>query len=791
MRTSKLMTLSVLVAAGIGLTACSGSTGPQGPTGPTGNTGAPGATGPTGPAGVTGPTGPAGVTGPTGPVAVQAETCTFCHNQNNALASPGLNAALNNGVTVNQNFYHDAASDDALASAFITISSVSWEDVTVTPPTVSATVRVWQPTVSFSLPNAALAQWGVTTLPATFRVSVAAQYPAPNAPGNTNWLAYSTNVTGAATASAPISGATTTPFVWKALSGLTYSAVTTPATTTRVSVMLNPAPGNSVNPYPANGVLDTTGIAAGAATNVTGLSRLVVGNDGCFGCHGTKGYWTPENPATSVHGLTRFGPQNCTVCHTITLGGGNANYVTMIHGLHAGRQLEAVMSYSIDGVSGAEITYPQDVRNCTTCHYGTANGATTGDFWKTMPSVVACTSCHANITFLPTPANGKTLHVLGVASTDDCTQCHTPTSIVANHAIAADTQAALFNIGPNGTGYAITSVASTAAGAFPVVKFKVLNPTDSNIKTSAYWTQTSTGNSRLAVTIGWTTGGYTNAGAGINPVSGTQNTNGQVISIDALANAVSTGVAGEWQVTSTVAIPTGVVAPIIVGIEGHPAIPLIAPVNPGVRIPVLNGVGYYKAQVAAQTTSLSPTNTASAYVDLASCNTCHKQLSLHGNNRQGNLDYCTACHNTEATDKGRRPAAGGIDGKTQVPIDFKTMIHEIHTANIVVYGFGGSVNNFDEVTYPMPLANCQACHQGTSSAYFAPAANLNGTTTALGNTAADNLRTTSWFATCGSCHTAGDAIAHMRQFGGGQNMTQAQIDALNATQPVPAAPKAQ
>ncbi|MEY2668794.1 MAG: hypothetical protein RJA59_1432, partial [Pseudomonadota bacterium] len=59
MRTSKLMTLSVLVAAGIGLTACSGSTGPQG------------ATGPTGPAGGTGPTGPTGATGPTGPAGPQ------------------------------------------------------------------------------------------------------------------------------------------------------------------------------------------------------------------------------------------------------------------------------------------------------------------------------------------------------------------------------------------------------------------------------------------------------------------------------------------------------------------------------------------------------------------------------------------------------------------------------------------------------------------------------------------------------------------------------------------------
>ena len=72
------------------------------------------------------------------------------------------------------------------------------------------------------------------------------------------------------------------------------------------------------------------------------------------------------------------------------------------------------------------------------------------------------------------------------------------------------------------------------------------------------------------------------------------------------------------------------------------------------------------------------------------------------------------------------------------------------------------------------------------SAYFAPQAGLNGTTTTLGNTAAENTRTTSWFATCGSCHTQGPSIAHMRSFGGGQDMTQAEIDALIGGQPAPA-----
>jgi OmcA/MtrC family decaheme c-type cytochrome len=417
-----------------------------------------------------------------------------------------------------------------------------------------------------------------------------------------------------------------------------------------------------------------------------------------------------------------------------------------------------------------------------------------------MVGVVACTGCHESTKFYPNSAAGTAHQSLSVTVDSLCTTCHSPASIDANHAIPGITPNAAYQVASQFS-YTITSVKSTAVGQLPVVTFRVNNATDSNIKTSKYWTQTATGASRLAVVLGWNTGKYTNAGAGITPVTGTQNTDGQPISLDALKNAVATANPGEFTVTSTLAVPTGTAGPMIVAIEGHPAVPADSAVDPGLRIPVTNAVAYYNlnSNPTVQNPATKPfaDTLASAFVNLASCNECHgntqtgTQLSLHGNNRQGNLDYCTACHNTEATDAARRPAAGGIDGKTQVPIDFKTMIHEIHTANIVVYGFGNSVNSFTDVTYPMPLANCQACHVNSATAYFGPTATANGTTTKIGNTAADNLRTTKWFATCGSCHTDGTSIAHMKGFGGSQDQTQAQIDALNGPQPVPAAPRAQ
>jgi OmcA/MtrC family decaheme c-type cytochrome len=219
-------------------------------------------------------------------------------------------------------------------------------------------------------------------------------------------------------------------------------------------------------------------------------------------------------------------------------------------------------------------------------------------------------------------------------------------------------------------------------------------------------------------------------------------------------------------------------------------------------LPVNNVVTYCNLAATA-TCSATNAGAASSIVDLASCNKCHWQLSLHGSNRQGNLDVCTTCHNTEAT-------ANFSSTADFVAIDFKTMVHRIHNANYQVFSSrSGSVTSFDEVTYPYPgtapssttpstkLIACTACHVAGKSAttgkstYFEPRAAQNGTSTTRGNTAADNLRSTKWYSTCGSCHRWGDAMAHMEGFGGGAGMTQAQINALNGSQPAPAAPQVQ
>jgi len=156
-------------------------------------------------------------------------------------------------------------------------------------------------------------------------------------------------------------------------------------------------------------------------------------------------------------------------------------------------------------------------------------------------------------------------------------------------------------------------------------------------------------------------------------------------------------------------------------------------------------------------------------------------LSLHGNNRTNNLELCVTCHNANATDIGVR---GSNPGET--PIDFKTMIHGIHAANIVVYGFGGSVNDYTEVTYPGRLNNCGACHAGNTYYPTDPSVDFRVATTFISDNYSnadlpddvvpttpgtpertatlanqeDDLNRTSNAAACLQCHTSATASSH-------------------------------
>jgi len=554
-----------------------------------------------------------------------------------------------------------------------------------------------------------------------------------------------------------------------------------PGLTTRVTIQQ----ANSAYPK-STGVYDF--VPNGGAVTMT---RDIVSTAKCNACH---------NQITA-HG-TRVDTRLCVTCHnpgSWVAGTPNVpvDFKVMIHRIHyndAGAALPSVVAgtpYVVNGTDFSKVSFPQDVRNCTKCHDGTpgaANATAQGDNWKTQPSMQACGACHDNVYFGAQPDPAKPYQTIahpGGVQVDNsaCALCHAAgrfsdnKDIVVAHDFPTRLAAAAAKFQ-----YNIISVAPTTAGSAPVITFSVIDPTNANapydITTAPAFTAGS--NSTLTVKLGWNTPGALDFG---NDNSG--QSYGQPVSINLLGNpAVAAGsTPGTYTVASPVAIPATQTGTLRVMMDGHPAGDVTTAGTFADRLPVTS---VYKD--FAITGTVTPRRTV---VDIAKCDVCHGTLSLHGNNRTDQPGVCVICHNPDATDASQRPSTasvltGGVDGKLEESIDFKTMIHAIHagesdkggfrTKGITIYGYGGSVNDFSGVVFPGKLNDCSTCHAGTSyqltGTWAAPTANgVLGTTVSTGASATDptdNLRITPTAAVCSSCHDSALAKQHIQNpFGGG------------------------
>jgi OmcA/MtrC family decaheme c-type cytochrome len=227
-------------------------------------------------------------------------------------------------------------------------------------------------------------------------------------------------------------------------------------------------------------------------------------------------------------------------------------------------------------------------------------------------------------------------------------------------------------------------------------------------------------------------------------------------------------------------------------------------------------------------------------VDIAKCDKCHDQVSLHGDSRTNEPGLCVICHNPNATDVSRRPlTVAGIpdptltlDNKKEEAIDFKRLIHGIHAARkdnpnttttvegrgfrekgLVIWGYPGAAscftggvytcqNDFSDVRFPGILNDCNTCHTtktvgsttygtfelvGTwevptvsgvlgSTIDTAPSA-VDAATLATGlATNVDDLNITPTAAVCSSCHDGDVAKSHMALNGALFSATQATIN---------------
>jgi len=191
--------------------------------------------------------------------------------------------------------------------------------------------------------------------------------------------------------------------------------------------------------HPANAIYDFIP-ATGAKVTASDFSREVVSIANCEACHrqlgGIPGLSEAE-AAAGFHGGSRNETQYCVVCHTdqrrygqkeatftsngairtftsetrLVDGRTIGNLPNFIHKLHMGPYL-VHEKYDYADALPAKTTYPQDIRNCTSCHDGSSTPSRTtktkdGDNWKTKPTALACGACHDGIDFAK--ATGLTL----------------------------------------------------------------------------------------------------------------------------------------------------------------------------------------------------------------------------------------------------------------------------------------------------------------------------------------------------------------------------------------------
>jgi OmcA/MtrC family decaheme c-type cytochrome len=407
--------------------------------------------------------------------------------------------------------------------------------------------------------------------------------------------------------------------------------------------------------------------------------REVVGTPACNQCH---------NPL-AMHGGARQKVAYCILCHnpdsSDPVTGNSLDMAVMIHKIHRGPNLPSVKAggkYQLADYKGvlqdfSDTTFPRDIRECTTCH----QQASQAQQYNTCPHDTACGSCHDDVNF----TTGQNHPGGPQPDSNQCANCHIPqgeqefdASIIGAHTIPAQSK----QLG--GVNFAIVNTSNTSAGQNPTVTFSISDDAGNPIAPSSM--------AHVALVLAGPTTDYQQAiTEDVSKVPGPSST---------------------YMYTFQYRIPNNATGTWTIGIEGTKTYTL----NPGTVLQMTQNQGGANKLVSFSVDG-SPVQARRTVVSLQNCNSCHSSLSAHGGNRN-QIEMCVLCHNPNATDSALRPPA---DNPPQA-IDFRTMVHKIHTGDnlkgdYTVYGFGGSVNNFNGVTFPGDRRDCEKCHVNGSEQF--------------------------------------------------------------------------
>jgi OmcA/MtrC family decaheme c-type cytochrome len=452
-----------------------------------------------------------------------------------------------------------------------------------------------------------------------------------------------------------------------------------------------------------------------------------IANTACNTCH---------NPL-AAHGGSRQDVKLCVLCHnagtTDADTGNTVDFRVMIHKIHRGSSLPSVVAgtpYQIIGFQQSvndfsTVAFPQDIRNCATCHAAPASQAAN---WYSFPSRVACGACHDDVNF--TTGTG---HVGGPQADDSqCAGCHVISAPGVYDGIDAPIEAAHWvpykSDQLHGLKMTILSVANASPGKKPVVTFQVADKNGVSLDPRPFDT--------LQFTMGGPTTDY-----GVLPISEDARAGTAFDGTTAtytFQSVIPASATGTWVITSDVELAVVITRP--------NALPPITDFTESPLNPI-----YYVAITDPQPVARREV------VDLANCNKCHDRIGAHGGRRL-NTQGCVVCHNPVNDDSSQRPAA-------QAPpesIAFQRMIHRIHsgtnlTQDFTIYGHGGRKVNFNGVRFPGDRRDCEKCHvPGAEDVSGTPSAGLLPTVT-------QRDRYTPMFPTaaaCLGCHDREEAAAH-------------------------------
>ncbi len=525
------------------------------------------------------------------------------------------------------------------------------------------------------------------------------------------------------------------------------------------------------------------------------IEREIAAQSGCDGCHRK---FKPETTTTAeFHGGGRVDVGMCNVCHSPDrTSNPSANSATFVHRIHHGSQVATANQFH-----GIAATYPQDIRQCSTCH----GNAVQGGQMTSNPSIEACGGCHDYVSFtaaapivcgvansLARGPDGKPLpcnHGGGPRTNAECATCHgtnqlfsaalyhrpvispDPTNSWAAGGTNANTNAAFVAAGgylPPGADritYDVKSVDAVADTVTPTIKrpqitFKFKrNGTDVVFQTFAAGSVTEmmpnfVGSPSAYFAFSVPQDGNT------APTDFNASVSGYIKKIwDGSATGAGAGTLegpdsmGYYKLTLTsVQIPAS--AKMLTGGIGYTyslsSTPPLVQTNvpPYTWLPNVPADG--KAQGGISVPAPNVWKVATGYtgrraiVDNAKCNSCHGALgvspSFHGGERNDG-PTCSFCHTPN------RSSAGWSAGS-------KFFIHAIHAGRKRTVNFtwhaAEAGPGYDEIEFPGTLNTCTTCHVDntydfTNATNLASVANQQLTTVASGALNPDPLTNSTYY----------------------------------------------